>query len=48
MKTGCVSLPTRVSTNASMIPLIAKVNRALPGMVRLLWKNVQEHVAVFC
>lgn len=47
-KKGCISLPTRVSTSASMIPLIAKVNRALPGTARLLWKNVQEHVAVFC
>lgn len=48
LKKGRVCLPTRVSTRASMIPLIVKVNGALPGMVRLLWKNAQEHVAVFC
>lgn len=48
MKEGYVALPTRVSTRASMIPLIVKANGALPDMVALLWKKAQEHVAVFC
>lgn len=48
VKEGYVALPTRVSTSASMIPLIVKANGALPDMVRLLWKKAQEHVAVFC
>lgn len=45
---GYVGLPTTVSASANMIPLIVKVNGALPDMVRLLWKKAQEHVAVFC
>lgn len=48
MKKGYVGLPTRASASASMIPLIVKVNGALPDMGRLLWKKAQEHVAVFC
>lgn len=48
VKKGYIGLPTRVSTSASTIPLIVKVNGALPDMVRLLWKKAQEHVAVFC
>lgn len=45
---GYVGLPTRVSASANMIPLIVKVNGALPDRVRLLWKKAQEHVAMFC